>query len=247
MCTAVVLFRPGHDWPVLLGANRDEMVARPWDRPGAYWPDHPGVVAGRDRSGGGTWMGMNAAGVVAAVLNRPGSLGPAPGKRSRGALPLLALGHDTAADAAAALADIPAGEYRSFNMIVADSRSVVFVRGLDGERAEPIPLPAGLHMVTAHDPNDEASPRTARHLPRFRAAAVPAPAIGDWRAWTALLADRGGPQGSEINVPERHGFATVSSALVGLPACGRPVWLFAAGPPDAAPFVPVQLAAREGV
>ena len=98
MCTVVLLIRPGHAWPLLLAANRDERLDRAWDPPAAHWPDQPDVVAGRDRSGGGTWMGVNQAGVVAAVLNRQGSLGPAPGKRSRGELPLLALATPTAAE-----------------------------------------------------------------------------------------------------------------------------------------------------
>jgi len=102
MCTVVILRRPGESWPVVIGANRDEKLDRPWDPPAAWWPDRPGVVGGRDREAGGTWMAANDAGVVATVLNRPGSLGPAPGKRSRGELPLLALEHATANTAAAA-------------------------------------------------------------------------------------------------------------------------------------------------
>ena len=76
---------------VLIGANRDEMLARAWDPPGQYWPALPGVVAGRDRTAGGTWLGMNRQGMVAAVLDRKGTLGPAAGKRSRGELVLDAL------------------------------------------------------------------------------------------------------------------------------------------------------------
>ena len=76
---------------VLIGANRDEMLARAWDAPAEYWPEFPGVVAGRDRTAGGTWLGINRHGMVAAVLNRQGTLGPAAGKKSRGELPLLAL------------------------------------------------------------------------------------------------------------------------------------------------------------
>ena len=91
MCTVILLRRPGHTWPLLMAANRDERIDRAWDPPAAHWPDRPGIVGGRDRSAGGTWMAANGAGVVAAVLNRPGSLGPAPGKRSRGELPLVAL------------------------------------------------------------------------------------------------------------------------------------------------------------
>ncbi len=61
MCTVVALIRPGHAFPVMLAANRDEMLARAWDPPGPWWPDLPGVVGGRDREGGGTWLGINRA------------------------------------------------------------------------------------------------------------------------------------------------------------------------------------------
>jgi len=237
MCTVIVLIRPGHTWPLMLAANRDEMLARDWDSPAAYWPDQPDVVAGRDRSGGGTWMGINQAGVAAAVLNRPGSLGPAVGKRSRGELPLRALAYGDADAAAAAIVALDAGEWRSFNLVLADRTGAVFLRGLGHGRPQAVRLVSGLHMVTAHDPDDLESPRVARHLPRFRAAAAPEP--GDWRAWQALLADQSGEPGEQLNVQPRGGFGTVSSSLLALPAAGRPVWLFAAGRPHQAPFRPV--------
>jgi transport and Golgi organization protein 2 len=237
MCTVVVLIRPGHAWPLVLAANRDEMLARAWDPPAAHWPDQPGVVAGRDRSGGGTWMGINRAGVVAAVLNRPGSLGPAAGKRSRGELPLLALAHPTATTAAKAIAGLDAGAWRSFNLVLADRTGAIFVRGLGHGRPQVEPLIPGLHMVTAHDPDDPESPRVARHLPRFRAAAPPEP--DEWHSWQAILADRSGEPGEQLNVEARGGFGTVCSSLLALPDSGPLVWLFAAGPPDEVPFVPV--------
>ncbi len=45
MCILVTLRRPGHKWPLILGANRDEIVTRPWAPPGRHWPDRPDVVA----------------------------------------------------------------------------------------------------------------------------------------------------------------------------------------------------------
>ena len=134
MCTVVVLVRPGHSWPLMLAANRDEQLARAWDPPAEYWTEYPGVVAGRDRSGGGTWMGMNRHGVVAAVLNRQGSLGPAPGKLSRGELPLRALAQPTAVAAAEALSELDAALWRSFNLILADRTGAIFLRGLGAGR-----------------------------------------------------------------------------------------------------------------
>jgi uncharacterized protein with NRDE domain len=59
VCTVILLRRPGHDWPLLLAANRDERLDRAWDAPAAHWPDRPGVVGGRDRTGG-TWMAMRS-------------------------------------------------------------------------------------------------------------------------------------------------------------------------------------------
>ncbi len=180
-------------------------------------------------------------GLVAAVLNRPGSLGPAPGKLSRGGLPLMAVQHESAADAAGALLELDGAAYRSFNVVVADRHSAHFVHGLGHGRPKGWALPPGCHVVTAHDPNDPASPRAQAQLPRFTAAPVPDPALGDWAAWQALLADRSGPRMAALNVPPHDGFGTVCSSLVGLPASGPPVWLFAAGPPDRAAFLPVSL------
>ncbi len=241
MCTVVLLIRPGHVWPLVLAANRDEVLSRPWLPPAAYWPEQPDVTAGRDRLGGGTWMGVNTRGVMAAVLNRPGSLGPAAGKRSRGELPLLALTHGSASDAAAAITALNAGAWRSFNLVLADRTGALFVRGLGYGRAEAASLVPGLHMVTAHDPDDPESPRVAMHLARFRTAPPPEP--GNWRAWQHILSDRSGDAGEQINVVPRGGFGTVCSSLLALPKQGPPEWLFAAGPPHEAPFLPVSLGA----
>ncbi len=240
MCTVVVLLRPGHPWPLLLAANRDERSDRAWDLPGAHWPDRAEVIGGRDRSGQGTWMACRG-GVFAMILNRPGSLGPLAGKRSRGELPLLALEARSAAGAAATLAVLDAREYRTFNMVVADAQGAWFVRGAGSGRPHVQALDPGLSMVTAHDPNDPASLRVRTHLPHFQAAPPPDPAACAWDGWTKLLQDRSGPRGGAINVPEEGGFGTVSASLAAVSAEGRPVWLFAAGPPDTAPFRPVSL------
>jgi len=238
VCTAVFRIAPGEAWPLLLAANRDERLDRAWDAPGPWWPDRPGTVAGRDRLGGGTWMAMRA-GIVAAVLNRVGSLGPAAGKRSRGELPLWAVAETSAEAAAGRFAGFAASEWRSFNLVVADRESAWFVRGLGHGRPDIRRLEPGVHMLTAHDPDDRTSPRVARHLPRF--VASPAPSPPDWRHWPHLLADRAGPAGAAINVGEVDGFGTVCSSLAGIPAEGASTWLFAAGPPDQAAFLPVAL------
>lgn len=241
MCTVVLRIAPGDDFPLILAANRDEKVDRAWDSPGPWWPALPDVIGGRDRSAGGTWMAINGSGVIACVLNRPGSLGPAAGKRSRGELPLIALAAKDAKGAAALVAALEADSFRPFNIVLADRTRAIFQRFQGEGPVETCALSPGVHMVTAHDPDDPESPRIARYLGRFRDAAVPRPEAEDWTAWIAILADRSDAQGSEINVPERAGFATVCSSLAALPRQGKPIWLFAAGPPDRAPFLPISL------
>ena len=103
-------------------------------------------------------------------------------------------------------------------MVVADQRSTFFIRGRGEGRPDAWPLPAGVHVVTAHDPNDPGRERARAHLPRFEAAAAPDPAAGEWSAWQALLSDRSGDRFAAINVPPLDGFGTSCSSLVGLPA-----------------------------
>ena len=241
MCTVVFLLRPGEAWPFLIGANRDERLDRPWEPPAAHWPDMPGVIGGKDVPGGGTWKAINRAGVVAVVLNRVGSLGPAPNKRSRGELPLVALHEETAAAGARRVAGIEAANWRSFNMVVADREEAWFVRGLGYGHPEIHAFSPGLHMLAAGEPDDPHTPRIARHLPRFDKAPVPEPP--DWGEWTSLMADRSLPAGSEMNIPPRTGFGTSSSSLLGVPRdpARKPHWLFTAGPPDRASFEEVSL------
>ena len=225
----------------MLAGNRDERLDRPWDPPAAWWPDRPGVVAGRDCSGGGTWMGVNRHRVVAVVLNRRGTLGPAPGKRSRGELPLLALEHCSAEAAADTIAALDAAQWRSFNMVVADaSGAVFFLRGLGAGRPESMLLADGLHMITSRDPDDTTSERVARHLPRFRAA--PPPDADDWSAWRAIITDRSSAAAEQINVAPRRGYGTVCSSLLALSKLGPPVWHFTTVP-DATTFGSVDLSA----
>jgi hypothetical protein len=177
--------------------------------------------------------------VVAAVLNRPGSLGPQPGRRSRGELPLMALTHCTAQAAVEALAGLDAGQWRSFNMVLGGPDGVWFVRGAGAGHPGVVRLQPGLHMTTAHDPDSVHSPRTTRHLPRFRAATPPEPATDSWASWESLLADDSGPATAQLHVRPHDGFGTVCASLIGVSSVGAVRWMFAAG---TARFAPVDLA-----
>ena len=251
MCTVVLLRRPGKMWPLLIAANRDEMADRPWRPPARHWPDRPGVRGGLDLLGGGSWLGLNDAGVMAAVLNRYGTLGPATGKRSRGGLVLEALDHANAVEAAEALAGLEPAAYRSFNLVIADAGRAFCLHHRDESGRQPVvvaELPAGVSMITAFDVDDAADPRIRGGRPRFLAAAEPDPDRSDWRDWRTALASRepadAADPRSALCFLTPSGFGTTSSALIALPSREpgerRAVqWLFAAGPPDRTLWLPV--------
>ncbi len=240
MCTLVVLCRPGHEWPVLIAANRDEMLDRTWSAPARHWPDRPEVVAGRDELAGGSWLGVNDHGVVACILNRMGSLGPSDGKRTRGELVLEALDHSDAAAAAEAFSALDGSAYRSFNLVLADNSGAFWLRHDGNTTIDCHAIPPGFSMFTAYDRNSPESPRVRRHLPRFESAPVPDPEQGDWQSWEKLLASQDNDEINEtgdaaICVVTRLGFGTVNASVLALPAPSspprRPVWRFAPGPP----------------
>ncbi|WP_299440103.1 NRDE family protein [uncultured Rhodospira sp.] len=250
MCTVIVLRRSGHPWPLILAGNRDEMRDRPWTGPGRHWPDRPEVVAGRDDLAGGSWLGLNDHGVVAVILNRPGTLGPQAGKRSRGELVLEALDHADAVAAAEALADLNPDAYRPFNMVLADNRDTLWLRHAGPRPVEARALDDGLWMISAADANDETDPRIRANLPRVRAAPVPDPPDPEsWDAWTAMQGLGADPDAPAPNAGMcfelDSGFATVNAAQIALPAPAvdgpAPILRFAPGPPDRTPFAAVDL------
>lgn len=248
MCTVILSRRSGDPWPLLLAGNRDEMAGRPWRPPARHWDLSPDVVGGYDELAEGSWLAINDHGVVATILNRMGTLGPAAGKRSRGELVLDALDHADAGDAIEALVQLDPAAYRPFNLVIADNRDAYWLRA-DGRSVRALPIPEGVSMLTAYELNDSVDPRIEAFLPRFREAPRPDPDKGDWQAWQALLSARV-PEGvrdreAGLSFQLESGFGTRSSALIALPAMDRsgiePVFLFAAGPPDRTPFAPVLL------
>lgn len=246
MCTVVILRRPGHVWPLLIAANRDEMRDRAWQLPDRHWAERDHVIAGLDEEAGGTWLGMNDNGVVACILNREGTLGSHPEFRSRGELPLEALDHADAETCAESLSDINPDAYRPFNMVVADANSAHWIKN-DGRTIQIDDIGEGVSMISAKELNDPKSDRIKLHLPRFRAAPAPDPDEDDWMAWEALLASRKSETDARgaMRIETDMGFETVCSSLIALPKPWqenrKPIWKFCAGKPGEAPFLLIDL------
>jgi hypothetical protein len=185
----IVSVDPESAVPVLLAGVRDEFVARPWMTPGAYWPEFPGLVGGRDLQAGGTWLAVDPAlRHVAALLNAQGKQAPEAIRRSRGDLPLRA-----AAEGELGRVDLTV--YDPFHLVVAGLDGVR-LWSWNGERLTEEKLRHGTHMIVNSGLDDERIARVTRFRPLFEAAPRPTRLeLGStrsfWGEWARLAAGDG--------------------------------------------------------
>ncbi len=70
MCTLLVATRRWPGTPLLIAANRDEHLQRPAAPPSSRRVGSRRIFAPTDLRAGGTWMGLNDAGLFVAITNR---------------------------------------------------------------------------------------------------------------------------------------------------------------------------------
>lgn len=68
MCLIFLSFNQHPDYPLIIAANRDEFYDRPASSIG-LWPEYPNILAGKDLTGGGTWLGVTKSGYFAMLTN----------------------------------------------------------------------------------------------------------------------------------------------------------------------------------
>jgi len=226
-----VFFRVVEDAPVIVGANREEFYARGGEPP-RILDGRVRALAGVDPVAGGTWLGVNAHGLLAAVTNRPKSAVPAP-PPSRGLLVRELLGCPDARSAVAlATRELGTDRYAGCNLLLADPGNAVVIHAGDWLRVRP--LPPGLHVLTAHDVND-ASDRRLGHALWWLEQRRDKSSRECLAALRELCAQPGnGDPPICLRGADR---GTVSSALVALhPLLGESRYLHAQGPPDRTPY-----------
>ena len=145
MCTLFFRHKPDDEYPLAVLSNRDEAYDRPsgdwdWRGPGRDW------FAPVDLEAGGTWIGLNRRGVVAALTNIfPGREDM--GFRSRGALVTDLLQLERTANAPAVMARFFSNHsYNNFNLLVADPVTA-FIFSWAGEELETFDLRPGVYQV----------------------------------------------------------------------------------------------------
>ena len=147
MCLLVAAFGVIADTPLLIGANRDELLDRPTTVLTALRPAAPRVLGGRDDHSGGTWLAVNEHGVVAGLTNQPATARD-PAKRSRGELPLAFTRYPDARTAVTEVcARLDPSAYNPCAMLVGDRHALFSVDLSGGHRARVEELPPGSYVL----------------------------------------------------------------------------------------------------
>lgn len=199
MCLLLAAHRLHPRFDLAVAANRDEFFARP-TLAMHRWPEAPDVLAGRDLSAGGTWLGVDGRGRFAAVTNHHERFATRPGQPSRGRLVADFLqGPASAADYVQRLR-ARASQFAGFNLLCADGDTLWYASNRAASFARP--LGPGLYGLSNHL-LDTPWPKVERAKQ----------ALGDWvdtgssetEPLQALLADDAPASAADLPFPASSG------------------------------------------
>jgi uncharacterized protein with NRDE domain len=146
MCLIAFAWDCHPDYQLILVANRDEFYDRPTQN-AHFWPEHPQLLAGRDLTAGGTWLGLTRQGRFAALTNYrdPAQFGRV--ARSRGELPLNYLVGTATPQGYLAQVHREAEAYNGFNLLVGDGQELFYYSNFEQKIRQ---LPSGLYGLSNH-------------------------------------------------------------------------------------------------
>lgn len=243
VCTITLAWQVFEGAPVILAANRDEVLDRPSEPPARRdWETQ--VVAPKDREAEGTWIGYNESGVIVAITNR-WTQQSLEGDRSRGLLVRDALGYDSAEAAVKFVErELDGRQYEGFNLLAADATSALLVEW-DGHRRVR-QLEPGVHVIvnvgadgTYHIPDARESHGRAQagNANTLRETLQPEPGE-DGGTWLERAADTIADHEYGVCIHQDQ-FGTRSSSLIHSHEDGVS-YRYADGPPCETPFEPVE-------
>jgi uncharacterized protein with NRDE domain len=178
MCTLLILRHVHPEWPLILAANRDELLERPTSGPQRL-PGSPHIlVPGLDQVRGGTWMGVTDSGFFVGLTNQRGSMAQGVAPRSRGEVVLQAL-HAGNMDAVERFLDtVDPAAFNPFNLLYGDAHHlrVAYARPSGPLIREDVP--EGIHVL----PNDVLDAPALPKVARARLLAAESPR----RPWPEL-------------------------------------------------------------
>ena len=244
MCLLIALSRTVPGTPLLVAANRDELYTRPAEAITVLRGEAPRILGGRDELAGGTWLAVNAAGVLAGLTNQP-SASRDPAKRSRGELPLMFAAYPDAATAVAEVCGrLDPADYNPCWLLVGDRDTLFSIDLTGGRRPVVQELPPGRYVLE-NAPLRRDSAKQQRVAGLVDTALAAAGGGAETAALATVLCDHepaagtlpplpnGLPRPAEISAACVHTgpYGTRSAMIVSVPGDGLPEVRVAAGAP----------------
>lgn len=238
MCTIVLASGLWPSLPLLVAANRDEMLKRPAEPPSVRALGNLRVLAPRDAQAGGTWLGLSSTGVFVGITNRydPSATGRTfPG--SRGQIVLDALQAGTVEAGAERIATMDPAHQGPFHLVLADREGARVVYS-DGTRMHRRDVGVGVTMLTERS-FDAAPTRREPWLAETLAGLADRrgapPSVQECQRWLSHH-DDDPLEGTCVHADAR-GYGTRSTTVVRLAADGSTEFHHADGPPCRTPLV----------
>jgi len=150
MCLIAFAWKAHPDYPLIVGANRDEWHDRP-ALPASWWADHPEILAGRDLKAGGTWLGISRRGRFAALTNFRDPSDRKSDAPSRGQLVSDFLAGTASVQGYLRELKVVAPLYQGFNLLIGDGNALQYFSSRTGEILD---VPAGVHALSNHMLNE---------------------------------------------------------------------------------------------
>ncbi len=168
MCLILFSYKKTPGFRLILGANRDEFLSRP-TLPLNFLDTGQTILAGHDKRGGGTWLGVNVWGKIAAITNYR-----APGLKrksdlSRGLILHSYLNNNESPEDFLFNLSRDEISYEGFNLIVGDKNELYYYSNINKESKRLVP---GLYGLSNHL-LDTAWPKVERGKTKFAKAVVP--------------------------------------------------------------------------
>lgn len=225
MCTLLIATGVFDGPGLFVISNRDEALDRGAMPPALHRRRQLGVLAPIDSRAGGTWIGLNAVGVFAAITNRFGGIDQAH-HQSRGRLVFDALKEESAAAAAQQLRAISPRRHNGFHLVIADATEAYLVCN-SGRRLAVRRLHRGYHVISERSFGAAPSARLRRLERRLKQ-------LGDewsedhrhrWEEWMREHDNADPLEGACVHLDGAN-YGTRSSTIIEL----KETWRFAHAP-----------------
>lgn len=146
MCLILFAYQHHPQYRLILAANRDEFLDRPSEQLGFHFPGEK-ILAGRDRRGGGSWLGINAEGRMAALTNFRDPSRVRTDAPSRGRIVLRYLRSELPPEGFLEELDLKSDRYNGYNLLISDRKEFWYYSNITGEKLQ---LGGGVYTLSNH-------------------------------------------------------------------------------------------------